>query len=140
MENKAEFPKVGLAVMVLKDGKVLLGKRKGAHGAGAYAFPGGKLEFGESFADCAKREVREETGIEIEHIRFLRLLNFKSYGKHFVDIGLLVDWKTGTPQVLEPENCEGWEWYPIENLPKPLFHGLAECIEAYKTGRNYFDA
>ena len=43
MEHK-EYPKTGIAVMIMKDDKVLLGKRKGARGAGDYAFPGGKLE------------------------------------------------------------------------------------------------
>jgi len=43
MENKKEYPKTGIAVMVIKESKVLLGKRKNAHGAGDYAFPGGKI-------------------------------------------------------------------------------------------------
>ena len=47
--NNVERPKVGVGVMVFKDGKILLAKRKGSHGAGEYAFPGGHLEFGESF-------------------------------------------------------------------------------------------
>jgi ADP-ribose pyrophosphatase YjhB (NUDIX family) len=38
-------PKVGVGVMVLKNGKVLIGKRKGAHGAGEWAWPGGHLEY-----------------------------------------------------------------------------------------------
>ncbi len=59
-ENK---PKVGVGVMILKDGKVLLGKRKGSHGQGEYAFPGGHLEHMESFADCAKREVADTSGL-----------------------------------------------------------------------------
>src|SRR5215469_4737907 len=46
-------PKVGVGVMILKDGKVLIGKRKGAHGAGEWAWPGGHLEYMESFEDCA---------------------------------------------------------------------------------------
>ena len=125
--------------MVIKDDKVLLGKRKGAHGAGDHAFPGGKLELGESFADCAKRETREETGIEIKNIRFLRLLNFRFYGKHFVDVGLLVDWASGDLKVMEPEKCEDWAWYSLDNLPEPMFKGCASAIEAYKTGKNYFD-
>ncbi len=43
MENN--YPKVGVGVMILKDGKVLLTKRKGSHGAGMYSFPGGHLEY-----------------------------------------------------------------------------------------------
>ena len=139
MKDKKEYPKTGIAVMIMKDDKVLLGKRKGAHGTGDYAFPGGKLEMRESFENCAKREVMEETGIEIHNIRFLRLLNFKFYDKHFVDVGLLADGKSGEPTVMEPEKCEGWGWYDLENLPQPLFKGCASCIEAFKTGKNYFD-
>jgi 8-oxo-dGTP diphosphatase len=52
-------PAVGVAAIVTKNGKVLLGKRKGAHGEGSWAFPGGHLEFNESIEDCAKREVFE---------------------------------------------------------------------------------
>ncbi len=68
METSGPKPKVGIGVMILKDGKVLLGKRKGSHGAGQYAFPGGHLEYMESFEDCARRETREECGIEIQNI------------------------------------------------------------------------
>ncbi|KAK0549201.1 hypothetical protein OC846_001697 [Tilletia horrida] len=60
-------PRVGLAVFVLNThGHVLIGKRKGSHGAGKIALPGGHLELHESFEDCAVREVLEETGIELD--------------------------------------------------------------------------
>ncbi len=139
MEKEIKYPKCGIAVMILKGGKVLLGKRKGAHGAGDYTFPGGKLDWGESFTDCARRETAEETGMEIGNIRFLRLLNFRFYEKHFVDVALLADWKSGEPKVMEPEKCEGWGWYDPDELPEPMFKGCASALEAYKTGKNYFD-
>ena len=41
-------PRVGIAAIVKKDNKVLLGKRKGSHGSGAWNFPGGHLEFFET--------------------------------------------------------------------------------------------
>jgi 8-oxo-dGTP diphosphatase len=138
MSNE-DYPKTGVTVLVMKDKKILLGKRLGSHGAGNFAFPGGKLEWGETFEQCARREVREETGIEIANIRFLRLLNFRFYGKHFTDVGLLVDWESGEPTAMEPNKCEGWNWYGIEEIPKPLFDGCESCFEALKTGRNYFD-
>lgn len=125
---------------MFKDGKVLLGKRKGVHAANVYGGPGGHLEHMESFSECAKREAREETGIEIDNIRFLCLTNFKAYApKHYIDVGLAADWKSGKPRVLEPEKCEGWDWYDLDNLPIPLFEVVKNYVKAYKSGRNYFD-
>ena len=63
-------PKVGVGVFVLKDGKILMGKRKGAHGEGSWSLPGGHLEFNESWDMCAVRETMEETGVTIKNIRF----------------------------------------------------------------------
>lgn len=124
--------------MILKDGKVLMGKRKSAHGEGEYAWPGGHLEFNETFEECAKRETYEETGMEIQNIRFLRLLNARVYDKHYVDIGMIADWKSGEPVVKEQEKCEGWEWYDLKSLPQPMFAFIPSYVEALETGKNYF--
>ena len=141
MEQEQNRPKVGIGVMILKEGKVLLGKRKGSHGAGQYAFPGGHLEYMESFAECARRETLEECGIEIENFRFVLLENVKLYApKHYVHITLLADWKSGEPKVMEPDKCKGWEWYALDTLPEPLFELVKISIESYQTGRNYYDA
>jgi 8-oxo-dGTP diphosphatase len=136
-----QTPKVGIGVMIMKDGKVLLGKRRGSHGAGEYAWPGGHLEYMESFTACAKRETVEETGIHITNVRFLRLMNLKQYApKHYVDIALIADWESGEPRVMEPEKVESWGWYDIDSLPQPLFAAIPSYIEAYKTGKNFWDA
>lgn len=132
--------RVGLGVMVMKDGKFLLGKRKGSHGGGQYSFPGGHLEYMESIEDCARREVREEAGIEIKNIRFVRLLNLKDYApKHYIDIGTIADWESGEPTVMEPDKCEGWGWYTEQELPKPHFSGLESYFEALKGGKIFYD-
>jgi 8-oxo-dGTP diphosphatase len=132
-------PKVGVGVMVLKEGKVLLGKRKGSHGTGEYAWPGGHLEFGESIEECAKRETLEETGMQIDNVRYLRLANLRLWQKHYIDIGVVADWKSGEPRVMEPEKVEGWEWFSIDNPPEPLFVPSALTIEAYKTGKIFWE-
>lgn len=132
--------KVGVGVMTLKYNKVLLGKRKGSHGSGEYAFPGGHLEYMEGFAECAMRETKEECGIEIENIRFLYLQNLTEYApKHYVHIGLVADWKSGEPEILEPEKCEGWDWYDLDDVPSPMFKTCTLSIESYQNNKNYYD-
>lgn len=133
--------KVGIGILVFKDGKILLGKRKGSHGAGEYSGLGGHLEYGESIIECAKRECREEAGIEIKNIRLLRVSNIIKYsGKHYLDVGLIVEWRSGKPKVLEPQKLESWYWYDLNNLPKPLFEPIKHSISALKTGKNFFDS
>ena len=126
--------------MVFKDGKILLGKRTAAHGAGEYGLPGGHLEYMESIMQCAKREVREEAGIEITNVRFLRVMNLIEYApKHYLDIGMTADWESGEPRVCEPEKSAGWDWYDLDNLPTPLFKTIFSFISAVRTGKNFFD-
>ena len=134
-------PRVGVGVMIFKNEKILLHKRKGSHGQGEYAFPGGHLEYMESFENGAKREITEECGIEIKNIRFNYVASvFKYAPKHYVHIGLIADWKKGEPKVLEPEKCEGeWGWYDLNNLPKPMFELCKFAIKAHKEKINYFN-
>lgn len=138
---KIKEPKVGIGILIFKEGKILLGKRKGCHGDGEYEAPGGYLDYMESFEDCARRETQEETGLKIKNIRFLDLQNMKAYApEHYVDIGLIADWESGEPKVLEPEKCEGWDWYDPHHLPNPLFEALKADIEAFQTGQKMFDS
>ena len=133
-------PKVGIGIMILKSGQVLLGKRRGSHGEGEYAFPGGHLEYMESFRDCAQREIAEECGIKVKNIRFQLLSNVMSYApKHYVHIGLIADWQKGIPEVLEPDKLESWGWYDLDKLPKPLFEPCKTAISSYKTKKIYYD-
>jgi 8-oxo-dGTP diphosphatase len=140
MGEENQKPKVGVGVMIFKDSKVLVGKRKNSHGDGEYAFPGGSLEYMEGYEECARRETLEETGIEIKNIKFLCVGNTIIYTpKHFAHIGLTADWENGEPMVCEPEKCEGWDWYDLDKLPSPLFSLCSMMIEAYKSGKNYYD-
>ena len=139
MQTAEQHPKVGVGVMVFKNGLILLHKRKGSHGAGEYSFPGGHLEYMEAFEDCARRETAEECGIEIENIQFSFLANVQTYApKHYVHIGMIARWKDGEPVAKEPDKGEEWGWYSIDHLPKPLFGFCKLALRAWLKGIKYF--
>jgi 8-oxo-dGTP diphosphatase len=139
MENDKK-PQACVGVMTFKDGKVLLGKRKGSHGSGEYSFTGGHLEFKESFEECAKRETREEAGIEIKNLKFLSVSNIcKHEQRQDVLISFLSEWESGEPRNMENEKVEDWKWYSLDELPSPIFYPAQVLIDLYKSGKNYYD-
>ena len=118
-----ERPSVGVAVIIENHGKVLLGKRLNAHGAGTWAFPGGHLESNETIEACAKREVLEETGLTVGAVKHAAFTNdiFTAEGKHYVTLFVLGEYQGGVPVLKEPQKCEAWQWFDWQNLPSPLF-------------------
>jgi len=123
-------PKVGVGVLVVKDGKVLLGKRKGAHGEGTWSFPGGHLEGGESWEDCAHRETMEEAGIQIKNLRLFATINdvHPNWGQHYVTLLMQADHDQGEARVCEPNKCEQWDWFRWEEMPEPLFEPIQAAL------------
>ncbi|MCA9326953.1 DNA mismatch repair protein MutT, partial [Candidatus Saccharibacteria bacterium] len=85
----------------------------------------------------------EEAGgaVEVTSPKFLCTTNLRAYApKHYVDIGMMVEWLRGDPVVAEPDKLESWQWYDLDNLPTPLFGCTENYVEAYRTGRSYFIA
>lgn len=116
-------PQIGIGVFVVRDGKFLMGHRKGSHGANTWSIPGGHMEFSESFEDTAKREVMEETGMAIKNVRFGAVTNdiFKDDNKHYVTIWVLSDWAANEPLVIEPDKFIDQKWIDVNDIPEPLF-------------------
>jgi len=129
--------KIGLGIVILRDGKILLGERIAGHGAGNFQIPGGHLEFGESLEDGAKREAKEETGLDVEIKKIISVSNDIAYDKHYVTIGFLAESFTGKPQNAEPEKSQNWQWYETNNLPSPIFHHSKRVIENWLNGQIY---
>lgn len=126
-------PGVGVGVLVAHQGLLLLGKRRGAHGAGAWAAPGGRLEFGEDLEDCARRELAEETGLQASQLELGPYTNdiFEEAGqpaRHFLTVYVVARGLQGTPRNLEPDKCEGWAWFGWDALPAPLFQPLQNLL------------
>ncbi len=127
---KPKDPTVGVGVIILRHGLVLLGQRIGSHGTGTWALPGGHLEFGEAVEQCAAREVREETGLELRELKAAPYTNdfFVSEGKHYVTLFVVAESHQGEPTVLEPSKCLGWHWFRWSELPGPLFQPLQTLV------------
>jgi len=126
-------PKVGVAAIIRKDGKVLIGKRKVPLGKNKWAFPGGHLEMHETLEDGIKREVFEETGIAVSEITFFSVTNDTSIkdNTHYITLFFTCNYISGTVQNMEPHKCEGWEWVSWDKLPSPVFLPIENLLKQH---------
>lgn len=115
-------PFVGTSAVVVRDGAVLLGLRHGAHGAGEWSFPGGKVDPGERAADAAARELAEETGMTATSVAPITWTDdvFPDFALHYVTLHHAVE-AVGDPVVREPDKISEWSWHRWDSLPNPLF-------------------
>jgi 8-oxo-dGTP diphosphatase len=129
------YTKISIGILVFKDNNILFGKTNDK-----YILPVGHLEYMESFKECAKREIKEECGIEIEDIRFQYISNTDNYKpKHYIHIGLIAKWKSGEPQVFETGAIEEWEWIDRSNTPKNLSIGTELTLKALEENKTMYD-
>ncbi|KAL6351120.1 hypothetical protein AAG906_031706 [Vitis piasezkii] len=131
MENGAPVPRVAVVVFLLKGTPCCWG---GASPPTATPpSPSPEATSRESFEECAAREVKEETGLDIDRIEFLTVTNnvFPANQSHYVTIfmrAVSAD-PHQLPQNLEPHKCSGWDWYEWNNLPEPLFGPLEKMVQ-----------
>lgn len=136
---------IGFGVMLLKNNKVLLGKRhedpekasSELNGAGTWTMPGGKLEFGETFEQGAIRETIEETGLKINNPKVICLNNDIIETAHFVTIGIFSNEFEGEPKVMEPDEITQWQWFDLNNLPVPLYFPSKKILNNFKNNKFY---
>lgn len=99
----------GVGVIIVNpQGEILLGKRCGSH-APFWSIPGGHLEAGETFEQCARREIAEETGLLIDPPRFVGVSNnlqtWRAEGKHTVSVCLQVAHPGGSAELKNPKSA-----------------------------------
>ncbi len=133
-------PNVGVGVLIYRgkdslyraqgNDELLMVKRHKVHGSETWSTPGGYLEFGESFEDCAVREVKEEIGIVVARPKFYAVTNdvFPVEGKHFVTIWMRAMYVSGDPVVGSPDEVAEAGWFDTRSLPSPLFIPLQNLL------------
>jgi ADP-ribose pyrophosphatase YjhB (NUDIX family) len=124
--------------VVVRDGEVLLVRRRNPPNAGTWGFPGGRIEPGEAIAAATLRELREETGVEAEYLRVLNatdsITGESAAGsfRHYVLVAGLCRWRRGEP--VAGDDAADAAWFAIDGLgasPAPLIARVAEfAVEA----------
>ena len=136
-------PFVGVGVVVLKGESVLLIRRGRAPRLGEWSLPGGAQQVGETVAEAAVREVREETGLVIESPQLLDVVDSlvrDPDGRvrfHYTLIDFWAEWHSGEPQA--GDDAQAVQWHPHEAISHlGLWDKTVEVIEkAFAVRRGY---
>lgn len=131
-----ERPSVGVATVIIRDGKILIGKDT-KKGEAVYGVPGGHWESGETLKECALREVEEESGIHCQEPDLISVYDFYRADKQksYVTIGMKAEYQDGELRDKLDEGRLEWAWYtPEEALGLNLFAPDRILIERYLSG------
>jgi len=83
----------------------------------------GHVERGETAYDAARREAREETGVELGDLTFLTSMQRTRHADAIderIDFFFSCRSWTGEPRIVEPDKCAALAWYPVSRLPDPV--------------------
>jgi ADP-ribose pyrophosphatase YjhB (NUDIX family) len=122
-------PAPAVAVLVVQGGSVLLGLRAGEPGAGKWASPSGYVEYNDDYLSTARRELLEETGLEIEILSILRVESaFLAPQAHYLAVYLLARPSGG--ELRPGDDLLEARWFPLSGpLPEMAFEPDRAAIE-----------
>lgn len=135
MEN---YIRVGIGVMILDQNKILLGHRSknkkdtgGIYEVDCWTIPGGKQEYNETFWKGAKREVKEETNLDVDNLELFSTSDDIQPDRHYLTLHIIAKKYSGELKVMEPTKEDEWKWFNLDNLPEKLYTPSKKFIEEY---------
>jgi ADP-ribose pyrophosphatase YjhB (NUDIX family) len=125
-------PQLAVSAAIFRDDKILLVRRARFPAKGFYTLPGGRVEFGETLHAALRREVLEETALEIEIAGLAgwrEVLPETGGGGHYLIMSFAARWVRGEPAL--NEELDDFRWLPPETLGDlRVTDGLAEVIRS----------
>lgn len=144
MKKGIDYIGVGVGAAIFnKEGKLFITLRgkEAKNERGKWEIPGGSVEFGETFEQAIKREIKEEHGIDIEILELLGICDhiIPDEHQHWVSPTYICIIKKGKPKIMEPHKCEQIGWFTIEEaeeLPLSIVtkYDISQLKEKYPHG------
>ncbi|MBP9718875.1 MAG: NUDIX domain-containing protein [Candidatus Levybacteria bacterium] len=146
MKKGIDYIGVGVGAAIFnKEGKLFITLRgeKAQNERGKWEIPGGGVEFGETFEDAIKREIKEELDIDIEVIELLGVCShiIPDEKQHWVAPTYICKIKKGSPKIMEPHKCADIGWFTIKeaeklNLSLITKYDIGQIKKKYPNGIN----
>ncbi len=125
-----DAPVLGVSALLMRDGAVLLVRRSRGPFAGCWSLPGGKVEAGESLEDALRREVREETGLEVDVGPLAGIreqLPGRGTAGHYVIVVFRCELTRG--ELRAGDDAEAAEWVPLDEVrSRDVTPGLEDVL------------
>jgi 8-oxo-dGTP diphosphatase len=131
---------VDVFVLLIDDGKVLLGLRAGTgYADGFWVAPSGKVELGEDVVTAIRREAAEEIGVHFDgdEPRFVAVVHHRNPEHGRVGLVFAASFdasRHGEPVNREPHKCAELRWFALDALPADIYPSSVAAINAWRTG------
>jgi len=115
-------PFVGVGVVVWRGDEVLLIERGKGPVSGNWSLPGGKQELGETVRETAHREIKEETGIDIDIVGLLDVVDLVRHDDqgrvrfHFTLVDFTAQWRAG--EAVAGDDAAAVQWVRLDDLDR----------------------
>jgi ADP-ribose pyrophosphatase YjhB (NUDIX family) len=134
MDGNSQAPRLAVSACVWRGDRFLLVERGKEPNRGLWSLPGGSVDFGETLADAAARELREETAVEadlrhlVDVVEAIRHDDMGRPSRHYVIAVLGGPWRAGEP--VAGEDAAQAEWLTVGELHhRPVTRGLVAVLE-----------
>lgn len=113
-------PYVGVGIVVFRGDEVLLAQRGKPPNMGSWSIPGGAQELGETVHEAAARELREETGLEVDILGLVDVVDSirrdddGDVAFHFTLVDMVAEWRAG--EAIAGDDVPAVKWVKFEHI------------------------